>query len=89
MTDMTGNLLGSRMARLEVQNTWFGIAQCQKPISRQAGGVLFENSARCTNSPVPREREPMGVFVHIHVGVEETEIPRERDRDSEKQKEMI
>lgn len=54
---MAGNLLGSGMARLGVQSAWFGIAQCQEPISRQAGGVLFENSARCTNSPVPRERE--------------------------------
>lgn len=34
---MTGNLLGPMMAKLGVQHTWFGVPQCQEPMSRQAG----------------------------------------------------
>lgn len=76
------------MARLGVQNTCFGIPQCQEPISRQAGGVWFEKGAQIVLLQVREKTCERGCeFVHIYVAVKETETPR--DRDSEKQKEMI
>lgn len=83
MPPMTGNLLGSRMARPGVQSTWFGILSVRNPSAgRQEGfGLKTVQGAQIVLLHVRQKTRESGCEGHRDTQGEE--------RGSEKQKEMI